>query len=201
VIKKNPNYNFVFIEKYFPDLKYLFIKPRIQQEAKTDKLDVDLSLDPNLGPLEIFEFNEIEQDLLNHEAILSKLIKIQDFNSGTLLDFAVNFIQSDFNKTAIESIQLVLKNENDKKIKLKAYYLLTTAYLKLGDFRAALDVCLTAMEMAESQNDILSFLYGQAEAYLKLKDRARAKGILERIIAIDRNYRLAKEKLERLNAV
>jgi tetratricopeptide (TPR) repeat protein len=201
VIKNNVDYDFVFLDKYLPDLKKYFVTSRSQKIIETKKESIDLTLEGEITPLINLEFSEIQNELLEHENLLSKLIKVQEFESETLLDLAVNFLQSDLNKTAIETIRLILEKSNDRQTKLRAHYLLATAYLKSNDYRAALDCCLVAMEMAESQNDILSFLYGQAEAYLKMKDKINAKKVLEKIVSIDRNYRLAKEKLEMIDAI
>ena len=76
-----------------------------------------------------------------------------------------------------------------------------TCLLKTGDCRAALDVSLEALNFSITQNDILSFLYSQAEAHLRLKEYRAAKNVLKRILAIDASYRMAKERLERLNAI
>jgi len=201
VIKSNVAYDFVFLDKYFPDLKIYFVNARTQKTSEVKEESIDLTLNEKKDPFLDFEVSELENELLEHENLLTKLIKVQEFESDTLLDLAVNFLQSDLNKTAIETIRLVFEKSNDRQTKLKAHYLLATAYLKSNDYRAALDCCLVAMEMAESQNDILSFLYGQAEAYLKMRDNINAKKVLEKIISIDRNYRLAKEKLEMLDAI
>ena len=51
------------------------------------------------------------------------------------------------------------------------------------------------------QDDILSFLYTQAEAYQRLNLKREARRALQKIISIDPHYRLASERLEKLNEV
>ena len=201
VIKKNSKYNFVFIDKYFPETKNFFIQAKKNTEDQTSAIQVDITLDQEFIPLIGNEVEVVNAELSDHEVLLAKLLKVQEFSAETLLDLAVNFIQSDFLNTAMVAVRIVLEKTNDRDIKLKAYYLLVTTLLKTGDYRAALDSSLIAMDMAETQNDLLSFLYGQAEAYIKLKDKNKAAKTLEKIISIDKNYRLAKEKLEMLNAI
>ena len=70
-----------------------------------------------------------------------------------------------------------------------------------NDFRSAVDTSIDALQFAKSQEDILSFLYGKAEAYIRLNMKTEASIVLKNIIAIDDKYRFAKERLEKLNEV
>jgi hypothetical protein len=71
----------------------------------------------------------------------------------------------------------------------------------LNDYRAAVDTSMEALHRAKSQEDILSFLYSQAEAYIRLNLKSDARRVLKNIVAIDEKYRLAKERLEKLNEI
>jgi multidrug resistance efflux pump len=71
----------------------------------------------------------------------------------------------------------------------------------MGDYRAALDTAYEALTQAKTENDILSFLYAQAEAHINLHESKQAKSLLKKVLSIDKNYRLAKEKLETLDEI
>lgn len=71
----------------------------------------------------------------------------------------------------------------------------------MKDFRAALDTCLEAISKATTKDDVLSFLYGQAEIYIRLNQVRDARKILSKILSIDSKYRLAKERLDKLNEI
>jgi DNA invertase Pin-like site-specific DNA recombinase len=52
-----------------------------------------------------------------------------------------------------------------------------------------------------TKEDVLSFLYVQAELFQKLGENKTAKSILQKIQNIDADYRLTKERLIRLNEI
>ena len=118
-----------------------------------------------------------------------------------MLDISVSFIQSEFYLAALQASELAFNSTEDADLKLRACYMKVVCLLKTGDYRAALDSSLDALNFSVTQNDILSFLYSQAEAHLRLKEFNLAKNVLKKILSIDSNYRLAKERLERLNAI
>lgn len=70
--------------------------------------------------------------------------------------------------------------------------------MQLKDFRGALDLSLQALERSHKQEDVLSIMYSQAEAYLRLGHKNYARQTLKRILSIDENYRLTKQRLEKL---
>jgi hypothetical protein len=102
---------------------------------------------------------------------------------------------------ALKASELAYESTDNNNLRLRACYLKVTCLLKTADYRAALDISLIALSYSVTQNDILSFLYSQAEAHLKLKEYISAKRVLERIMDIDASYRLVKERLEWLNAI
>jgi hypothetical protein len=57
------------------------------------------------------------------------------------------------------------------------------------------------MATVELKNDILSFLYAQAEAYIGLGEKDKAKVVLTKVVSIDHQYRMARERLEKIDEV
>jgi len=199
-IKTNKNYSYVYFDKYFTELKPLFFKTT-KKETSTE-IHETKNIDLSIGSLPSYPFyHEILSEISDEEILVSHIIKHQDFSSGDLLEIATSFVQSEFYLAALGASELAFQSTNDRKLKLKAWYLKIICLLKRGDCRAALDNSLVALSLSESQNDILSFLYSQTEALLRLKEYSSAKEVLERILTIDSNYRMTKERLDRLNAI
>jgi tetratricopeptide (TPR) repeat protein len=92
-------------------------------------------------------------------------------------------------------------NGKDNRNYLKACYLKGSALFRLADFRGVLDLSLEALNKAESKDDILSFMYLQAESYLQMGKKLEAKKVLTQILSIDSNYRLTRYRLEGLNEI
>lgn len=199
-IRSNKDYSFVYIDKFFPHLKKHFL-----QSVKLTEKPVQESERPYLEITEkIFQeilppMNELELDV--DEFRYNNLLKYQNFNSSQLCDLAVSFIQSEMPRVALSASDLAISSSESETDFLKASYLKLTCQMLLNDFRAAIDTSMDALRRAKSKEDILSFLYGQAEAYIRLNLKSDAKRILKNIVAIDGNYRLAKERLEKLNEV
>ena len=199
VVRENPEYDFVYFDKYFSHLKPYFFKKqetpvRIEKfQAPNLDLEDDYSSDMFSSSIEFVE-NDEEQKFFH-------LIKHQSFSVDQLCDLAVSFLQSEMPKVALRASDKAMKEATSDKDFLKASYLKLTSLLQLKDYRAALDVCLVALTKAESKDDILSFMYGEAELYIRLEETKQAKIILSKIIAIDSQYRLAKERLEKLNEI
>jgi hypothetical protein len=128
-------------------------------------------------------------------------LKFQSYTPSELIELAISFLQSSFPRAAAEASSLAIKSTEDNKENLKATYLKATCLFQLADFRAVLDLALDALDRAESQDDILSFLYLQAEAYSKLGQKTNAKRALKKILSIDAKYRLTRERLERLDEI
>lgn len=199
-VRKNPNYDFVYFDKYFPQLKKHFFQPTEKNEQTRKEIVIpDLKLYEKYKQEIIMPLMELE-DYEDEQRYLH-LIKYQDFSSDQLCDLAVSFLQSDMPRVALKASEQAMKLAKDDKAYLKGSYLKLSCHILLKDFRAALDTSLDGLNKAQSQDDILSFLYSQAEVYIRLNQAHEGKKILKKILSIDSNYRLAKERLEKLNAI
>lgn len=198
VVRNHPDYDFVYLDKYFSLLKTYFIESRSKQRnvEKDQITETDLSLDEDVSvePLGSHIENEKGEDEQN----FLYLLKHQTYTSEQLCDLAVSFLQSEMPGVALKASELSISASSDDREYLKGCYLKLTSLLQLRDYRAALDTSLAALERARSREDVLSFLYGQAEAYIRLGLKAQAKKTLSKVILIDAGYRLAKERLEKL---
>ena len=200
VVRLNKDYSYVYLDKYFPLLKgYFFRKPQ-SEVPSTEETQAKIELAPVKSSEHILLEDE-KLEISEEELLLTQLLKHQTFSPGELLDIAVSFLQSEFYLAASHASQMVYDQSEDEQDKLKACYLKVICLLKLGDYRQAVDISLQALSLSKTQNDVLSFLYSQAEAYLKMKDYKNARYTLKKIMAIDSSYRLAKERLEKLNAL
>ncbi len=199
-LKNNAGYNYVYLDKYLPHLKKYFF-----QKAKNKPLSTNeplLEIDLKVAKVKAVPFvNDTIKDATDEELLLAHVLKHQTFSTDELLDISVSFVQSEYYFAALKAAQLAFDSTQDRDMKLKSSYLKVTCLLKTGDYRAALDVSLDALSYSQTQNDILSFMYSQAESHLRLKEFSSAKSILRKIISIDSDYRLAKERLDQLNAV
>lgn len=199
-IKQNQNYDYVYLDKFFNHLKtYFFKRAEVKTEVVNNRLEVDLSLDSNFK--ETTRSERLVEEPVAEEKLLEHILKYQDYSAHELCEIAVSFLQSELPGVALSASDLALKKSADDQAYLKACYLKLTSLLQLADYRAALDVALMALGKSKNQDDILSFMYGQAEAYLKLKETRLAKNILKKIISIDANYRMARERLDKINEV
>ncbi len=199
-VRNHKEYSFVYFDKFFPGLKNFFVQKN-QSKIKNDSviLDVDLKLENSVEVDEIV-FSEIPELTEDEEQFLH-LLKYQTYSSTQLCDLAVSFLQSEMPTVALQASQLAINISASDEEVLKASYLKLTCLLKLNDYRAAIDTSLDALSRANSQDDILSFLYGQAEAYLRLNQKKKAKAVLTKILNIDSRYRLAQERLDKLNEI
>lgn len=200
-VRENKQYSFVYFDKYFPELKNYFVQS-VKKSAKV----VDAVFQPDLKlsekPYSMEYISSVpEQELDPEEDQYLHLLKYQSYSSDQLCDLAVSFLQSEMPGVALRASELAIKNAASDRDFLKGSYLRLISQLKLGDYRAAVDTCFVALEKAESRDDILSFMYGQAEAYIRLEQKKNAKEVLSKIISIDAGYRLAKERLEKLNEI
>ena len=196
VIKGHPDYDFVYFDKFFPQLKsYFFVKKKIV-EVPEPKIEIDLKLfEPKFN-------SSIESDFEDQEDHdLDYALKFQDYSIDQLLDLTVSFIQCDLLSTALKAVNLVFKKELSSEDFLKACYLKLTCLLRLKDYRGALDVSLIALDKASRQNDLLSFLYTQAEALIHLEKKKDAVRVLKKILTLDPHYRLTQERLARLDEI
>lgn len=199
-IKSNIKYDYVYIEKYFSNLKRYFTR-QVNRTTKSDpEVEVpDLKIDK---PLSTLAKNEIElESASEEETLIISLLKFQDHTCEQLIELATSFLQSNLIRAAAYASELAMNKASSNHAFLKAAYLRGTCLLQSGDFRAALDLALDSLSKAEVQDDILSFLYLQAEAYIRLKLKLEAKQALKKIMSIDSEYRLTKERLERLDEI
>lgn len=198
IIKDHPDYTYVYLDKYFPELKPYFFKAAPVAKSQTKKSETpDLTLGSPIKEDPISPEYDAPVDVESELNFLN-LLKYQSFSPTELCDLAVSFLQAEMPRVALKASNLVLEQSQDDQLFLKGSYLKLTAELQLQDYRAALDTCLNALGRAKKTEDILSFLYGQAEIYLRLNEKGAAKKILAKIVSIDGKYRLAKERLEKL---
>lgn len=199
-IKKNPNYHFPYLDKYFRHLKSFFVTgpKNIESKPKEELPKIDLTLFE-----EIEDEETIDEDLpyTDEEVNLITAMKFQSYTYRELIELAVSFLQSEYPHAALKASDLALKESQNDVDFLKACYLKLTSLLKLSDYRAALDLAFVALSKASTQDDILSFLYLQAEIFMKLGQNREAKALLTRISSIDSQYRLTQERLQRLDEI
>jgi len=199
-VKENKNYSFVYLEKFFPHLKKFFFK-KVNQEAvislPTEIVKFEFNQGQSKEILPPLKELDVEEDVKQYKNIL----KYQDFTTAQLCDLAVGFIQSEMPQVALEASLLATELSKNEEDYLKACYLKLTCQMLTNDFRAAVDTSIEALQFAKSKEDILSFLYGKAEAYIRLNLKTEASIVLKNIIAIDEKYRFAKERLEKLNEI
>ena len=188
-------YDFVYIAKHFPDLKKYFVTltSTIARSESWESPDLTLEERPSQSIYvpEVFDQNE-------DEVLLIHLIRNQEFTDTALLDLSVSFVQSELPKVAVAAAMMVHERSSEPKLKMKAAYLALTSLLLVGDYRKALDLALESMKLVETTDDLLSFLYCEAEAYIRLGLKKEAKQVLQKIVSIDSRYRMARERLEKL---
>lgn len=189
------DYNFVYIAKHFPELKKFFVNMTQPIPRETVHESPDLTLEDS--PDSSMVMSTMPQHA-EDEGLLIHLVQNQNFSDESLLDLAVSFLQSELPRVAGAAAMMVHERTPDDRIKLKAAYLALTALLHAGDYRKALDLALQSMKLISSQDDLLSFLYCEAEAYLRLNRKTEARHVLRKIVSIDSRYRMARERLEKL---
>ena len=197
-LRDNSEYDFVYFDKYFPGLKKYFIeplekKPEVKEILLTPE---DLQLDDDYES-SLHLYNSPADENIN-EAHLLNLLKYQTYTPEEYCDLAVSFLQSEMPRVAIKASELAILHAKDDKAYLKGSYLKLTCLLLMNDNRAALDTCLEALKKSDSPEDVLSFLYGQAEALIRLGNLKEAKKTLSRVLSINPRYRMARERLEKL---
>lgn len=199
-VRINQQYDFVYFDKFFSHLKSYFVQPAVKNKVvaeETAKPDLKLTgkyISEIMSPVLDVEDFEDEQRYYN-------LIKYQTYTTNQLCDLAVSFLQSEMPRVALKaSQQAIAQSETDEEY-LKASYLKLTCLLLMKEFRSALDTCLDAISKATTKDDVLSFMYGQAEIYIRLNQVRDARKTLSKILSIDSKYRLAKERLDKLNEI
>lgn len=199
-LKQNAQFDYVYVEKYFKNLKQYFVKQVANEKKVPMHLpEVDLKLEEKI-PFNLKE--EVTHDEPNEEEQkYFHLLKYQNFTFEQLCDLTVSFLQSEMPRVAVKSADMALELSQTDREYLKASYLKVTSLLQIQDNRAALDVCFNALGKAREQEDILSFLYAKAEIYLRLLKLNDAKKIFLQIHSIDSSYRMTRERLEKLNEI
>ena len=199
-VRGNKGYSFIYLEKFYPHLKKFFLKKLKEDLNSTNEIVsplFDLTETLRSDVLPPANEYEIEMDVTQYNNIL----KYQDYTPTQLCDLAVSFIQSEMPRVALTASELAVSSSQCENDFFKASYLKLTCQMLLNDYRAAVDTSMEALHRAKSQEDILSFLYSQAEAYIRLNLKSDARRVLKNIVAIDEKYRLAKERLEKLNEI
>jgi hypothetical protein len=202
-IRGTRDYSFVYLEKYFPRLKRYFVERAAATAAGAPAAALEA---PDLRPAgepppEEFAEEASPEAPSDDEQKFFHLLKYQAFSGEELCDLAVSFLQLELPRVALLAARQSRERAVDDRGYLKASYLVLTCQLKLQDYRAAIDTGFDALGRSTSRDDLLSFMYGQAEAYLRLRQRDNARAVLTRIVAIDATYRLARERLEKLNEI
>lgn len=192
---KRRDYDFVYVAKHFPELKPWFVAvPETESDATPPEVS-DLSLTEDAAPGIALSEVPLRSD---DESILIQLVRTQSYDDPALLDLAVSFLQSELPAVAFEAANTLHRRALDPKLKLKAAYLMLTSLLLTGDYRRVIDLALESMADIRTNEDLLSFLYCEAEAYIRLGQKTEARQVLRRILSINGNYRLAQERLEKL---
>ncbi len=199
-VRFNSDYDYVYLDKFFPQLKRYFHTP-IRDQGSAEKENPFLDLKISTKPSREIIFSDLELAPYQDEEQVIHFLKHQSYSFEQLCDLAVCFLQSEIPKVALIISERILdKSETDDGY-LKGCYLKLSSLLMLRDYRAVIDTSFQALEKARSQNDILSFMYAQGEVYLRIADYDNAKRILSKIVSIDPHYRMAKERLERINEI
>ncbi len=198
-VRSNPDYDFVYFEKYYQHLKAYFVRPRQKEERLVPKLDIDLVLSDGLPVIPMF--SALSTESIEDESQFYNLFKHQDHSARELFEIAISFLQADLPKVALKAVEKLILKDIEATMLLKANYLRLTCQLQTGDFRAAVDTAIQGLDHSKTQDDILSFLYGQAEAYLRMNSLKEAKRVLLEIFSINSEYRLTRERLKRLDEI
>jgi hypothetical protein len=201
-VKENKEYDFVYFDKFFPELKSFFVA--LEEKAKLKEptsllTKEDLRLTGKAPKQSVESYTPLED--LDEEMHFIHMLSFQEFSQKELLDVATSFLQSRMFKVSLKAADLALKASTDTESFLKSAYLKIISLLQLQDYRAALDLSIQAAGKAVRTDDVLSFLYVQAELMMKLNQNKAAKNILEQIQSIDSDYRLTKERLIKLDEI
>ncbi len=197
-VRKNPEYDFVYFDKYFSHLKTYFIELPQEDEPNQDKDYSNPDLKLSEQPDSRIHFYDSPLDEDTDEVRFLNLLKYQTYTPDEFCDLAVSFLQSEMPRVALKAAELAVSNSIDEKGYLKGAYLKLTSLLLINDNWAALDTCIDALEKSRAAEDVLSFLYGQAEALIRLGKYNEAKKTLVKVLSIDSKYRMARERLEKL---
>lgn len=200
IVKTNVDYDFVYLDKHFPHLKQYFVRLPKTSKPIPEFVGPDLGLiypeiklHKNTESVEAFDYEQ-EQKLI-------QLFKFQEMKSSELSEVAISFLQSSFPRVALKAIEMAQESALTDKEKLKCFYLKLMCLIELQDYRKAIDTSIEALKLSTTSDEVLSFLYCQAEAYAQLGNTKEARSLYKKISSIDPSYRLTKERLEKLNAI
>ena len=200
-IKRNEKFNFIYLEKYFPSLKVFFKQKKTEVENypyPLKQIDHDNSAIERKTPKKVIqEYIENEDEELSIQ--LGNILKFNSFTFEQLCDLCIGFLQIELPSIALNAIEKAIVDAKSNEQRIKCLFLKATCLFKMKDFRKTIDTCLIALGLSDTKDNILAFLYCQAEARMHLSEFEEAKRVLIKIISIDENYRLAKQKLEILN--
>lgn len=202
-LKASSNYDFVMIEKYFPhDLKSYFIKKRQIESAPflSELSPEDLKLDINYKKNKSREEEEAHL-LTEEESLIISGIKHQELSFDQSLDLMISMLQMNLPLAARAIAFKINKEPVEAELKLKLNYLLLRVYYELKDYRAGIDIALDSLSIAKSGEDILAFMYAEADFHFHLGELNQAKLIYENIISLVGNYRMAFERLKEINEI
>ena len=198
VVKNNPSYNFVYLDKFFYHLKKYFYKTK--NETKEDT-SVNEAIDLNLEIVEKKQWILENVDFRDESYVkeVRQILKFSTFSFQQHYDLAISFIQIEMPLVALVIIEKVLEENLEQELKLKVLYLKSNCLFELKDFRKVVDVCHDAISLSRDDKEAMSFLYNQAEALAQLGELKEAKKNLLRIISIDETYRMTKDRLRTLD--
>jgi hypothetical protein len=199
VIKENIKYDFVYFAKFYSHLKKYLVQLPEPEIIESNQPAMDLTLEQ--PGFQLTNDTQWALEYIDEEAAVISAIKHGNFSQTELLDIATNLIQSRLYKGAASAAELARQQAGPPAELLKAVYLKMISLLHLGDYRAVLDLSIDALAHAEREDDLLSFMYAQAEALVHLGQTDQARKTLDNIVSIQSNYRFAREKLEKLNEI
>ena len=201
VVRASADYDFVYLDKFFPRLKKFFFSRLPAEAAISPNSEVHTFDEENSSAPSETLSEYVSDPLSEEEIILVQGLKLHDYSHEELMELAVSFIHSELFEAARTAMERVIKENPSEDLYLRASYIRITCLLHQHDYRAALDAALEAAGKSKQKEDILSFLYIQAEAHLRLGNKKGAKTILEKVMSIDEGYRLTKQRLQRLNEI
>ncbi len=196
-MKQDSSYDYLYLAKYFPELKSHFVKAKAPLKKDEKWVSPDFTLDQHQVT------NDEDQLVLADEedfSLMSRL-KYVDYSVAELCELAVSFLQSEMPKVALVAANRAMDQARNDQEYLKGAYLKITCLMQMQDYRGAVDLAFQALKRSSTQADILSFTYAQAESYIKLHQYSEARAALKQILKMDSGYRRTRERLEKLDEV
>lgn len=136
-VRENKEYDFVYLDKYFPDLKSYFVQPRERKETSVQNLipEPDLTLTESYKQEILNDYQELEE--YDEEKNFLNMLKYQTYTSNQLCDLAVSFLQSDMPRVALKASELAVQSAENNTEYLKGCYLKLTCLLLTGEIGRA----------------------------------------------------------------